>query len=100
MKILGRPATVSDVVGWSRRQVVVSDDSAEYPQTSSGNRFCIASFCDTRAHIDPRSTRLVIQSNSRHPLWTGDKYQEEYGTCGVYSDSNGNYRTVLGRITP
>jgi hypothetical protein len=29
VKILGRPATVSDVVGWSRRQVVVSDEQIE-----------------------------------------------------------------------
>ena len=55
-------------------------DSAAYPQTSSGNRFCIATFYDTRVFFDSTSKRFFIISNSRHALWNTGKY----GGCGHY----------------
>lgn len=65
-------------------------DSPDYPQTSSGRRFCIATFYDTRVFFDATSKRFFVLSNSRHPLWRGEKYKKDYGTCGVYTDSNDN----------
>jgi hypothetical protein len=66
-------------------------DSPDYPQTSSGKRFCIDSFYDTRVSFDATSKRFFIISNSRHPLWAAAKYEAEdsYGTCGVYTNSSG-----------
>lgn len=63
-------------------------DSPEYPQTISGKRFCIDSFYDTRIFFDATAKRFFVISNSRHPLWAAAKYEEEYGTCGVYTNSS------------
>ncbi|MGH9872231.1 MAG: hypothetical protein ACRD9S_07155, partial [Pyrinomonadaceae bacterium] len=69
-------------------------DSTDYPQTSSGKRFCIYSFYDTRVFFDATAKRFFVISNSRHPLWAAAKYEEEYGTCGVYTNgSNVNIGT-------
>jgi hypothetical protein len=64
-------------------------DSPDYPQTSSGKRFCIDVFYDTRVFFDATSKRFFVISNSRHPLWAAAKYEAKYGTCGVYTNSSG-----------
>lgn len=55
-------------------------DSPDYPQTTTGKRFCIASFYDTRVHFDPASRRFFVISNSRHHL----KKDTEHGGCVQY----------------
>lgn len=58
-------------------------DSSDYPQTTSGNRFCMAEFYDTRVLFDAVSKRFFIIANVRHPLWQGDPY--ESGGCAYYT---------------
>jgi hypothetical protein len=58
-------------------------DSPDYPQTTSGKRFCIASFYDTRVFFDSTSNRFFIISNSRHPLW--EDPTQKFGECSYYN---------------
>lgn len=60
-------------------------DSTAFPVTS-GNRFCLTSFYDTRVHYDAASRRFFVIANSRHPVWTSSSG----GNCLRYTDGNGN----------
>lgn len=55
-------------------------DSPDYPQTTTGKRFCTAEFYDTRVHFDPASRRFFVMSNSRPHL----KLDTEHGGCVQY----------------
>lgn len=65
-----------------------------YPQTPTGQRYCVVRFYDLRAYFDAGADRFILVAHARNLLWndvwnsTG-QFTNMVGTCGVYTVSPG-----------